>query len=100
MVAPVDFERLATVQSAVAQIDDATVQETLELEEAERVERRFRRELSRNTGRRTAKCGVCGRFKPRPSSECDFCGDIPGTVNGDPREYDGEHGWHDLVVAS
>lgn len=43
--------------------------------------------------RKYAKCLVCGRFKSRPSSVCDYCGDDPVTYNGDPRQYDLAMGW-------
>lgn len=55
------------------------------------------RRRARRTGRRTARCRPCGRFKPRPSSECGYCGDRPLTHNGDSTrgawEYDRAHGW-------
>jgi hypothetical protein len=46
-----------------------------------------------------AKCGYrdraagCGRFKPRPSTPCGFCGNEPVRHGQDPWEYDREHGW-------
>lgn len=40
-----------------------------------------------------AKCPRDGRFKSRPSSTCDHCGDVPVRFGQCPHEYDREHGW-------
>lgn len=54
------------------------------------LERRDRREeRERRRGRpRAVNCFQCGRFKSRPSSICAFCGDEPGTHNGNPLKFD------------
>lgn len=61
--------------------------------EDERTRRRYERGADQairdsRAGIGRVNCGVCGRFKPRPSSVCDYCGDEPGTYNGDPRDHD------------
>lgn len=43
--------------------------------------------------RHVANCGVCGRFKSRPSAVCDHCGDDPVTYNGSRALYDRERDW-------
>lgn len=55
--------------------------------------REAERRQNRGMESRAANCGVCGRFKPRPSAVCDHCGDDPVTFNGDPLAYDRERGY-------
>lgn len=39
------------------------------------------------------QCGVCKRFKSRPSSICDHCGNDPVSYNGDRFAYDQAMGY-------
>lgn len=38
-------------------------------------------------------CEHCGRFKPRPSAECEFCGSTRLTHNGDAHSLDRSYGY-------
>jgi hypothetical protein len=85
-----------------------TIEHALELadEEWSRLEAvRVDREIAhseRAFKRGSIPCFVCGRFKPRPSSVCDHCGDVPGTVDtgmvnndykGDSHAFDRAYGY-------
>lgn len=76
-------------------VEPAAIVRAIEVEGMRREERRHYRELTRNTGQRTARCEQCGKFKSRPSAVCGGanCGDHPVPVNSDPHEFDREHGW-------
>ncbi len=56
------------------------------------LEREGRREASYGMAKR-APCGCCGRFKPRPSSRCDYCGDEPVSHNGSSHDFDMAYGY-------
>lgn len=78
-------------------IDDVT--ETAERELTALMGRRADRErLEENRGLRKGPipCFVCGRFKPRPSSVCDNCGDDPTSYHGSAHELDEAYGYDRL----
>lgn len=83
----IEREQVVAARAIVHAVDFAELEEILHEEWRRRAERREERE--RRRGRpRAVNCFICGRFKSRPSSICDFCGDVPGTHNGDSRVFD------------
>ena len=78
------------VRDLLRSIDGDQVREVMVAEYKVREGRRFERELRRGRAR-PVNCFVCGRFKPRPSSVCDFCGDDPVTHHGDRQAFDEAH---------
>jgi hypothetical protein len=62
----------------------------------ERLAARALRDDSSGYTSRAANCGVCGRFKSRPSDVCGFCGDEPtqyGSGRAERAGYDREYGY-------
>lgn len=55
-------------------------------------DRRMAREAAKGTGGVKRCCQSCGRFKPRPSSRCDYCGDEPVSHNGSDIDFDRAYG--------
>lgn len=89
-VISISRNRIARARLAVLAVSDVDVHAQIDLEWKVRD---LRRQLRARRGPGSVQCFSCHRFKPRPSSECAYCGDIPVTHNGCPNEFDREHGW-------
>jgi hypothetical protein len=100
MVSGIHLERIKAAGSAATLVDPELIERMCVSAEEERQFRAHERELSRNTGNRTAKCEVCGVFKTRPSATCPGanCGNHPLQHNATAEEikfYDQDNGWYE-----
>jgi hypothetical protein len=100
MVSGLEITRCLRAAEIACRVTPAEVETLCAAAEEKRQQLAHERALRRGNGNRTARCEICGCFKPRPSADCPGpnCGDQPMPHNATELEriqYDKARGWNE-----